>query len=427
MYRLWAAFAVIGLGAGLAGATSPDPQTLKVPPQDLSKARELVQKLGSSLFRERERAQDELAGMGRLARVALLEAVSADPSPEVRARSAQLLPRAEAADLQARIDTFLADTEAKFEHDIPAWTPFRKAVVDKEDQTGAAARGLFIEMLKSRPNLDLLIALNGSPAEAGRVIADRRLEMFFQANPQLRGQFNANVGVTRTQMLTLTDVAAILFAEIVVPSKDIPKPGPFAGISGATFAQQAVAMNAINNPSNNPHSETYRRLLIKWIETRTGPDELANMVTIVSRMPQMKEAGAILRRIVETEGVHGWAKAQAVIALAQKNGKDEQAFLKTLLTSEAIVGNIFLGQAANGMAKLAPCQLRDVALAMLIAQSGQTLKDYGYESASFSNQDPMRNPHPTYAFQTDEDRAKAFKMWAAWEAKKADKTDMPKK
>src|SRR5947209_2864347 len=127
MNRLWAAALGWMLAAVPAGAASPDPKDLADPPQELSKARELVRQLGSEVFKEREAAQTELARMGRLARPALLDA-AADANPEVRARTTRLLPRAEAADLQARIDTFLADADGKFDHDLPGWAIVRKEV-----------------------------------------------------------------------------------------------------------------------------------------------------------------------------------------------------------------------------------------------------------------------------------------------------------
>ena len=52
---------------------------------DMAKARALVRKLGSEIFHEREDAQEELADLKRLARPALVEAVSSDPDPEVLA------------------------------------------------------------------------------------------------------------------------------------------------------------------------------------------------------------------------------------------------------------------------------------------------------------------------------------------------------
>src|SRR6476661_3009451 len=98
------------LAASAAAAVSPDPRDLVVPAAEQARARELVRRLASDEFADREGAYRELARMGRLARPALAEA-GADPSPEVRSRAARLLPRAEAEELKARVDTFLADAE----------------------------------------------------------------------------------------------------------------------------------------------------------------------------------------------------------------------------------------------------------------------------------------------------------------------------
>src|SRR5436190_13092418 len=81
---------------GTQPPASPDPKTLAVPDADLSKARQLVQQLGSEQFAERERAEETLAKMGRVARAALLEGANTDPSQEVRTRCQSLLPKATA-------------------------------------------------------------------------------------------------------------------------------------------------------------------------------------------------------------------------------------------------------------------------------------------------------------------------------------------
>src|SRR5215813_7259533 len=117
MNRLGVVVLVWGLiAAAGASAASPDPRDLAIPPAELARAKELVRRLGSEDYKDREAAQGELAKMKRLARPVLAEAAAADPSPEVRSRAARLLPRAEADELQARVDTFLADADGKFEH-----------------------------------------------------------------------------------------------------------------------------------------------------------------------------------------------------------------------------------------------------------------------------------------------------------------------
>ena len=87
------------LAPAAAPDVSPDPKSLAVPDEALSKARELVQQLGSEQFHEREQAERDLEKMGRTARAALLEGVNNDPSPEVRSRCHALLPRATALEM----------------------------------------------------------------------------------------------------------------------------------------------------------------------------------------------------------------------------------------------------------------------------------------------------------------------------------------
>src|SRR5262245_4685498 len=53
--------------AAVPDKANPDPKSLAVPAEELSKARELVQKLGSEAFADREAAERDLAAMGRLA------------------------------------------------------------------------------------------------------------------------------------------------------------------------------------------------------------------------------------------------------------------------------------------------------------------------------------------------------------------------
>src|SRR4051794_786648 len=109
MSRIRAILLVCGvLGTAPAFGASPDPKDLTVSPEELSKARELVRKLGSDFYREREEAQAELGKMGRLARQAVAEGAATDADPEIRLRCSRLLPKASADDLKARIDTFLA-------------------------------------------------------------------------------------------------------------------------------------------------------------------------------------------------------------------------------------------------------------------------------------------------------------------------------
>lgn len=418
MNRLRMAVLAVGLAAVPVSAASPDPKDLVVPAGELSKARELVHKLGSEAFQEREKATDDLAKMGRLAKVALAEALTTDPNPEVRSRTARLLPRAEAADLQARIDTFLADTDAKFKHDMPGWSVFRKEVGGTDAAADKAARELYVEAIKETANLDLLTALGGSAEAAGRAIADRRIGLFLEQNPGAFGRGFAPAMPTKPRQPTLADIAVLLLAETVVPGKDIPRNAQFGHITAAQFIQQAPSMNAVNNPDGTTHGRAYRQLFVKWLDTRTTPEDLQVLPYMAANFRTVKEFGPLLRRIVTTEGVMGYSKGQALVYLAQRNGKEEEPFLKAQLKNDTAVNPVFLGVNPMGGQLQATCQIRDMALALLVTQAGQSIKDYHFTTAPGNIPNPVQNPYPTYAFMADEDRAKAFKKWAEFEAKK---------
>ncbi|HJZ55931.1 MAG TPA: hypothetical protein VKE74_13260, partial [Gemmataceae bacterium] len=347
MNRLGVVVLVWGLiAAAGASAASPDPRDLAIPPAELARAKELVRRLGSEDYKDREAAQGELAKMKRLARPVLAEAAAADPSPEVRSRAARLLPKAEADELQARIDTFLADAEGKFEHDLPAWKSFRGVV-----GTDKPSRDLYVEMLHSPANLDLLVALDQPEAEAAKAIADRRMTIYLRLYPHAFGRVPPGTRPIPSQPPSVADVAALLFAEVLVDAKHIPRAAFFMQISAAAFLQQPAAMSAATG-SGTPSGEAFKRLLAKWFETRTHPDDLSNynLINAANMFRTYPETTPLLRRVVMTDGVIGYQKSQALMFLIQRNGKDEQAFLRSLVIGdkEREEGGELLALAAAG-------------------------------------------------------------------------------
>ena len=103
MIRLALLGFAIALAAGVGVAVSPNPKDLAIPSAEMSRARDLVNKLASEAFDEREEAQEILAKMGRLALPALADGIKGNPSPEVRFRCQSLIPKAVQEDLQARL------------------------------------------------------------------------------------------------------------------------------------------------------------------------------------------------------------------------------------------------------------------------------------------------------------------------------------
>jgi hypothetical protein len=383
---------------------SPDPKDLVVPPAELSKARELIRRMGSDVYREREDAQAELTKMGRRARQAIAEAVSTDADPEIRLRCSRLLPKATADDLKARIDTFLADTESKYEHDLPGLKTFRKQLGTTEK-----ARGLYVEILKSPYNMDMFAAMDRGETEGGRAISDRRSAMWndLQHRPVPVG---GKPFVPKQP--SLPDIAALLLAETVIASDNIPKTGVWTWVNGTQFVQQQASMNALNN-TGAAHADTYKVLVGQWLGTRNDPQELTNLAYQLGNAPlrQFKEALPLLRRIILTEAVQGYAKGQALNALMQQRGKEELPFLKTLLTNDNIVQQVWFGK-PNGQAEMHSCLMKDVALAYLISQAGGNIKDYGFETPQGVIVNPSQLGFGQYAFTSEEKRAAGFMKYA---------------
>src|SRR5262249_25673961 len=153
------------------------------------------------------------------------------------------------------------------------------------------------------------------------------------------------------------------------------RPGPFQWITGAQFVQLPAAIQAVNNPDNVAHGKAYRQLFARWLDTRTSADDLNNLAWVASQFRTMKEAGTMLRRIVTTDGVKGYARAQAMINLLQR-GKEEMPTIRSQLKNDSSLN--------NGKIQIAPnvfieTQVRDVALALILHTDGQDLKKFGFE------------------------------------------------
>lgn len=456
MIRPGLALAFVLATLGSLSAASPDPKDLAIPPAELARARDLVHRLGSDDFRTREAAQAELAKMGRLALPALAEANTTDPSPEVRARAARLLPRAEADELKARVDTFLADADAKYEHDLPAWRAFRETV-----GTDKAARDLYVEILRAPADLDLFVSLDRGDTEAGRAIADRRMAIYFRLYPTAFGRVTPGVRVT-SEPPTLADVAALMFAEVRTDTRYIPR-APFQiapQVSTAAYLQQGMAAAAVNG-SAGPLAEPFKRLFVRWLDSRTHPDDLSNynITNLASNFRSVPETAALLRRVVTVEGVQGPMKVQGLMLLVQRYGAEEHEFLRSLVVADAerdAAGGPLPGAAAGGPGLAvgtaaihrrhalvsgsgqqvwfgnnvggpmrATCQLRDYALGLLVHQAGQNLRDYGFDFPPGNGVSANQIPYANFAFLDDDTRTAdqkrdaAIAKWREYEADRA--------
>ncbi|OWK41084.1 hypothetical protein [Fimbriiglobus ruber] len=426
-------FALIALAWGsaavLARGASPDPASLVLPADQVARARDLVRRLGSDAYRERDRAMLELQKMGRVALPALRAGLE-EPDPEVQLRTSLLVPRAEAEDLQAKIDTFLADAAGKYTHDLPAWHRFRTTAGDDEP-----AKLLFTEIVKKKANYDLLLAVRGIPAdltqgagalvggpagtaadspparELARALAARRQD--FQT--RLAPQWNAN-GRVQQFVPDVADVALVMIGESLVPDRTlVVNNGGQYPI--ANFFYQPAGRDAL--AGNGPHGPAFRRVALHWLDTREGVSGVMQAMNVAQNSnlgPAV--VSKLAARLLSVPNANPWTKTYAASVLARSNSREHLGAITHLFNDDT-------GLPRAGVNVNQPdIQVKDAALAMVLLLTNQSPKDYGFDvlNANNANNEALKYSYTNYRFTTDsktsaeDKRAAAFVKWRAWEA-----------
>jgi hypothetical protein len=422
MVRL-SACGLIAAVAAPAFAASPDPASLAVPADVAARARALVRQLGSDVFRDRAEASRELEKMGRLALPALV-AGRDDPDHEVRLRVELLLPRAEADDLRARVETCLADTDGKYNHDLPGGRRYRLVAGDDP-----AARDLFIEVIKNKANHELLLALQGPPAAAlpglaavaggptaagpDRPAAKRLAQVIIARRERLSADAPARAvipagGEHHLPPAELPSIALLMLAESFVSSHDLPFNRGIRHVDG--FLDQPHGQEAVSG--GGKYGTAVRRLALHWLETRDGLNGLETAQRIAMKLnlggPVVAKSAVRVARAVETKP---HTRAMALSRIARYGGR---AFLPELTRWFGDGTSAFGIGAAPGEDDVL---VRDVALAMAVLATGQDPKDYGLEVLATNPQ--MKFAETNYRFPPEDagpTRSAAMARWREWES-----------
>jgi hypothetical protein len=429
MFRICVSLVILIGVSGPVVAVSPDPKTLAVPPTELSKSRQLVQQLGSEQFDEREEAEQALGKMGRSARLALLEGVNADPNPEIRNRCAALLPKANALEMKARLEVFLADVEGKYEHDLPGWNQFRATVcndwiffgcrISSDSSLEKAARSVFVELISTPANKSVVMGAGGSQAERSSIVIARRQELYSQkyGRPIGAGGFTASTIGRRDP--TAEDIAALLFAESLAPQTTarVPRQASISLlITSSGFSSQAR--------DTDEKGRVYKAIAAAWLESRINPTDLYQGMTIATNLGLTNLSLRMAGRLFTTPGGTVNNRGNAAMTLVRLGGKEhipllEKAFEDTGVLTLARVG--IRGNIADEVPNH-EIQVRDVALAVSIQLAGQTLEDYGFIDQFKANGGPDGFGYSyTRYYLPDDKRTAAFEKWKDWWAKNKDK------
>ena len=416
MFRMFVAFAaLLGLLAPAPAAppapekVDPDPKSLEIPTDELSKARALVQKLGSEAFVDRETAERDLAAMGRLARLALLDGVNRDPDPEIRARCRSLLPRANADEMTARLDAFMADTDGKFEHDLPGWHELRSVVrgewkvlgwtFSSRPDADKAARELFLEFINAPGGKKLLTALGGPPGELGQMVAARKTELYQMKYPRVSGVAPRSPAVA--------EVAVVVFAESRVGARSVPRSTVLTTVLTTSGVPAVVK-------GSDDRAVAMRAVMTAWFDSRTEPADLYSALTLANNMRNDDAAGRLAGRVMSTPGVPGYYKGQALTTLVRLKQADQlSAVEKSFTDSTALTA---VTKAVNGMVVRQTIEVRDAALAAALILTGQNPDEYGFEGFPKGGAGGTTFSY-VWAKIPEDKRKEAFEKWNAWREK----------
>ncbi len=381
----------------------PNPASLIVSKENEKAASELIKKLASKSFTERDEATNELREMGRLALGIITHTLENESNPEVRLRCEILLPKATADDIHARLDCFLADKEAKYDHKLPGAKQFFAAA-----GTSEASRNLFRELALSPENRPLLFAAGGKPNDLLRIVVERRA--YFTNRTIVVG------GVVRREnhVPNFQDAVTLLFIESLVSEQTLGRntgTGSVAYMLSQQYMRDALASDKTREPISN--------LISKWVETRTDAYSLYTAMNSArsQNLPHLMPcAKRLLDPKVTGPGVY---KAMAMTHIARiGTPKDDLASLEVAFKDETLATTIFI--AAN---KRYPVQMRDVALAMGLLMVKEDPTTYGMKSR-YPNQtnESLKFIYNNFYFddengKAEENRKAAFKKWDEWKAK----------
>jgi len=381
---------------------SPDPATLKLTADDIRKAESLIPKLGSTEFAVREAADRDLKAMGRRALPVLAKTAKTALDPEIRVRSERLLARAAADDFNARLATFLADTEGKYEHSLPGWPQFREATGKATD-----ARELFADIMRSEPNRDLIAGLALSKEELVRRVLARRQELYAKLYPTAIFVNGGQRVMPVSYAPSLVDAVTLLFADILTGDKDGARMVGVRAINTSTLLTRTGALR--NDLWSAPETSALRQLFAKWVDTRESPLSLYQAMTTATQMDMKDIALKTAKKLLTIDvGVTPMYRGYAITTLGKMGGKAELPTVVNYLADDTVV--------MVGNANREELQLRDVALAMAMLLTDRPPNEFGY----LNNGNEMTVATFSYfncRFPDAVERERAFARWIELEPK----------
>ena len=349
--------------------------------QPAEQADQLVRELGDASFRVRERATRQLIELGVPAKAALMQGLKSSDA-EIRERCRRVLVGVLEEDYQARVDRFEADRQGAQEHDLPGWPRYRGLVGDS-----AAARELFVEMQRAE---SMLLESVTADAEAAAETLALRCEDLQQA---VNRPFD-----DEGRPLSLGSIAAVFF----VGSDSRVAVNDRVAAYLHNFSYQPALQTALGGGSK---VEPLKRILGAWVARNTGSNN-AYPSLMLAMQYDLREGLAPALNLVRQPGNQPQFLQFALLVIGKFGDKQHVPLLEPLLENS---GPLFTQNASGQHLR---CEVRDVALAVLLHLTGQDFKDYGLGRVQRNAQ--MLFNTSTLGFPTESARDAAMKKWKQW-------------
>jgi hypothetical protein len=260
-------------------------------------------------------------------------------------------------------------------------------------------------MLKA--NGALLEAVEEEPARLTDRVQQRYLAMYAElsGNPfavGFRGGYQPGA-------MNAAELCAVLF----VSSQPAYKPVQPDWMLANLYTQPGF----INPLKHEKDGTAHRKLFFNYIEARAD-DNLISQCAWMFTQHRIKSGADVMARVLRNKKASQvYSKAQAMCCVGTLGSKEHLPVLEPFLKDDTQVQPFF----ARGGGQRGEVKVRDVALAMTIHLSGKNPKDYGFGMWNVFR-DQLIQYHQL-GFGTGEERAAAFKKWAA----DAPKPDAPRK
>jgi hypothetical protein len=244
---------------------------------------------------------------------------------------------------------------------------------------------LFAEMAKAHRRL--LEEAESNPKTVGGRLGGECQALFQKMN---------GASVAERRQITLADVAAMMLIA-TDPDAAVPE-------QGLMMAANLLYQPAFNQTlRTGPRSEQARKLFLAWAGQVKG--NAANQTLNIAMQYNLKEGLELGLRLIREKD---WANGMAIVAIGKLGTKDHLKVLEPLLANNTVIMNV------NFNNKPGTTEVRDVALAMMVHLTGQSIKDYGYEFFRGNTNEQVFFAPVYLAFAEQAKRDAALKKFQDW-------------